>query len=84
MPRIKIVAIEWDEGNELHATRHDVSVIEIETVLERATIAHRNRKDRSGDYYVHGPTLGGRMIKVVFAYNKAARTARPIAAWEED
>ena len=48
MPRIKIDAVEWDDANEFHATRHGVSISEIEAVLARATVAYRNRKGRSG------------------------------------
>jgi len=48
VPRIKIDAVEWDDVNELHATRHGVSISEIEAVLARATVAYRNRKGRSG------------------------------------
>lgn len=84
MPRIKIDAVEWDDANERHATRHGVSVWEIEMVLAHATIAYRNRKHRTGDYFVRGTTTGGRAIKVVFAFNQDSHTARPIAAWEED
>jgi len=67
-----------------HATRHGVSIGEIETVLTQARFAYRNRKHRSGDYYVDGATPGGRTIRVVFAHNSDAHTARPIAAWEMD
>ena len=84
MPRIKVSAVEWNEANELHATRHGVSIAEIEDVLLSAKLAYRNRRGRSGDFYVHGSTLGGRQVRVVFAYQRDTGTARPIAAWEVD
>lgn len=84
MPRIEIDAVEWNAANEEHATRHGVSVREIETVLGLSATAHRNRRGRSGDYYVDGVTLGGRQVRIVFAYRRDTKTARPIAAWEVD
>lgn len=58
--------------------------MKIETVLAHATVAYRNRKHRTGHYFVRGITTGGGAIKVVCAYNRDSHTARPIAAWEED
>lgn len=48
VPRVKIDAVEWDAANELHATRHGVSVTEIDVALAHAEVAHRNRRYRSG------------------------------------
>jgi uncharacterized DUF497 family protein len=84
VPRIEIDAVEWNAANEDHATRHGVSVREIEAILGLVTVASKNRKGRSGDYYADGVTPGGRRIRVVFAYRPGTRTARPITAWEVD
>lgn len=74
MPRIEIAAVEWNAADEEHATRHGVSVHEIETVLGQSAIARKNRKGRSGDYYVDGLTLGGRQVRIVFAYHHDTKT----------
>ena len=57
--------IEWDEHNELHATRHKVSTLEIEQVLDNAPAYRANKRGRSGDYIALGHTDGGRRVAVV-------------------
>ncbi len=75
--------IEWDEANREHATRHGISVDEIIQVATNRPVVRRNRKGRSGDYYLFGTTDGGRRVVVVVAWDPARRVIRPIAAWEQ-
>lgn len=75
--------IEWDEQNCEHATRHGVSVEEITQVVLGEPVVRRNRKGRSGDYFMYGRTRGGRRIVVVIAWDPARRAIRPITAWEQ-
>jgi hypothetical protein len=74
-------AIEWDDANLEHATRHGVSSSEIEQVLRSGPTYRANRRG-TGDYLAEGATEGGRRIRVVIAYDTIRRSARPIAAWE--
>lgn len=74
-------AIEWDEDNETHATRHGVSVREIVQVFANTPDYQRNRKQRAGDYMATGYTDGGRRVRVAFVWDEGRRTVRPIAAW---
>ncbi len=74
-------AVEWDEHNEAHATRHGVSVAEIEQILA-ACPAFRPDRRGSGDFLAEGTTDGGRRLRVVVVYDPVRRVLRPIAAWE--
>ncbi|MDA8302215.1 MAG: hypothetical protein M0005_11925 [Actinomycetota bacterium] len=74
-------AVEWDEHNEAHATRHGVSVAEIEQI-HAARRAGRPGGRGSGDFLAEGTTDGGRRLGVVVAYDPVRRVLRPIAAWE--
>ena len=74
-------AVEWDEHNEAHATRHGVSVAEIEQILA-ARPAFRPDRRGSRDFLAEGTTDGGRRLRVVVAYDPVRRVLRPIAAWE--
>lgn len=76
-------AIEWDDANLEHATRHGVSADEIEQVLLRRPSVHRNKRGRSGDFIAYGDTEGGRRVAVVFTYYPDRRMVRPIASWEQ-
>ncbi len=73
--------VEWDEGNEAHATRDGVSVAEIEQVLAGGPVFRPDRRG-SGDYLAEGVTDGGRRLRVVVAHDPARRVLRPITAWE--
>ncbi len=74
--------IEWDEHNELHATRHKVSALEIEQALCNGPVYRRNKRERSGDYIAVGYTDGGRHVAVVVAWKADTKSIRPITAWE--
>lgn len=73
--------VEWDEGNEAHATRHGASVAEIEQVLAGGPVFRPDRRG-SGDFLAEATTDGGRHLRVVVAYDPARLVLRPIAAWE--
>lgn len=75
--------IEWDDANREHATRHRISVEEIMQVVLDNPVVRRNRKGRSGDYYVFGATHGGRKVVVVISWDPARRSIRTITAWEQ-
>ncbi|MDN5861267.1 MAG: hypothetical protein L0H84_21905 [Pseudonocardia sp.] len=76
-------AIDWDEVNREHATRHGISVTEINQALRNDPTVRRTRKGRRGDYYAFGITDGGRKVVVVIAWNPDRRIIRPITAWEQ-
>lgn len=65
-------AVERDEHNEAHATRHGVSVGKVEQVLAAGPVLRPARRG-SGDYLAEGATDGGRRVRVVVAYDRARR-----------
>ncbi len=73
--------MEWEACNEAHATRHGVSVAEIEQILAARPVFRPDRRG-SGDYLAEGVTDGGRRVRVVVAHDPARRVLRPITAWE--
>lgn len=74
--------IEWDDANIEHATRHGVSMTEIEQVIDNAETVQRNRRHRSGDVRFQAKTDAGRPVVVVAAYDPARDAVRAITAWE--
>jgi len=79
---VRVEFIEWDDANVEHATRHGVSVQEIEQVIVSATVIRRNKRGRPGDVRIEASTDGGRQVVVVAAHDAARRRLRPITAWE--
>ncbi|MHB1536520.1 MAG: hypothetical protein ACYC1D_18295, partial [Acidimicrobiales bacterium] len=69
-------AVEWDQSNEAHATRHGVSMAEIEQVLAARPVFRPDRRG-NGDFLTEGATDGGRRVRVVVAYDHARRVLRP-------
>jgi len=83
---VRIEFTEWDDGDVEHATRHGVSVDEInQAIVNCATTGEirRNRRGRSGDVWIESVTDGGRRVVVVGRYDPARRSLRPITAWED-
>ena len=67
---MQIEVIEWDDDNVEHATRHGVSVIEIEQAIANATTGRRNKRGRSDDVRIDSVTDGGRRIVIIGAYDR--------------
>jgi uncharacterized DUF497 family protein len=59
---VRIEVIEWDDNNLEHATRHGVTMGEIEQAIVNATTVRRNKRGRSGDVRIDSVTDGGRHI----------------------
>ena len=79
---MQIEVIEWDDDNVEHATRHGVSVSEIEQAIANATAGRRNKRGRSGDVRIDSVTDGGRRVVVIGAHDPGRHSLRPITAWE--
>lgn len=71
---MRIDQIEFDDDNIEHATRHGVTISEIESVFSNGPNIRRNRGHRTADYYA---VANG--IRVNFMYRPGV--ARPISAW---
>jgi hypothetical protein len=83
MPELWPEAIEWDDANLVHATRHGVTADEIDQALGNRPVYRRNKRGRSADYLALGATEGGRRIVVAVQWCAETRRVRPITAWEE-
>lgn len=59
MPEINPESISWDDRNLMHATRHGVSVSEIEQALANRPVYRQNKKGRQADYLAYGRTDEG-------------------------
>jgi len=81
-------AVEWDEENEEHVSRHGVSPWEVEEMITQGDFeCIRHPKWRKGGKYarrflLRGRTLGGRPLLVVVERVGSERL-RPVAAWED-
>lgn len=78
---MRITKIEIDDGNEVHLTRHGVSLAEVQQVFANHPDVRRNRKNRASTHIALGTTNGGRRVLVPFIDQGDGR-ARPITAWE--
>ncbi|MDQ4037179.1 MAG: hypothetical protein M3313_02205 [Actinomycetota bacterium] len=73
-------AVEWDEGNLDHATKHGASAEEIEQAISNAT-EFRRSKHHSDRRRIEARTDEGRDFVVIIQLLGSGR-ARPITAWE--
>ncbi len=73
-------AVEWDEGNLDHATRHGASAEEIEQAISNA-MEFRRSKHHSDRRRIEARTDEGRNLVVIVQMLSGGR-ARPITAWE--
>jgi len=72
--------LEFDEGNEEHATAHGVSTEELHQVFENGPRWLPNKKGRTGTYLMVGRTNGDRPIVAAVVYDEIRRAVRPIAS----
>ena len=76
---MRIVDIEWDEGNSLHLQMgHGISPEEAEEVFAMRPIFRRTKKRH---YVAFGVTSEGRYLTIVFEL-KPKGIARPITGWD--
>jgi uncharacterized DUF497 family protein len=74
--------LEVDERNELHITRHGVTVVELEQVFENYPRWVPNKKGRTATYLMVGWTLGRRPVMTAVIYDDVRRAVRPISVRE--
>ncbi len=78
---MRIDEIEIDDNNEMHITRHGISVAEVHQVFGNDPQIRRNRKGRAGTHVALGMTEGGRTVFIPFVDRGSGRI-RPVTAWE--
>lgn len=62
MPSPRIDALDWDEWNLAHITKHQVTQGEVEDVVTGDALVYTTYKHR---FIVTGPTIEGRMLTVI-------------------
>jgi hypothetical protein len=62
----------WDSWNRDHATRHGVTIPEIEYVVQHASSPYPESIG-GGKYLIRGQTSAGRYVQVIFAYTSTER-----------
>src|SRR4051812_5814097 len=62
----------WDGWNRGHATRHGVTIPEIEYVIKNVAAPYPEFVD-GGKYIIRGQTRAGRYVQVIFAYSSTER-----------
>lgn len=80
MPKFFISSIEWDDYNEHAAMR--ASKRQINDVLFGWIECQMNKGSGTADYGVTGQAEDGTRWHIVFNYNAANSSARPITAWK--
>ena len=72
----------WDKGNRRHATRHGVSIREIEEVFRRDPYIEPYQSEEDDDeeqFRAYGTTAKGRYVTVPFTIREGG--VRPITSW---
>lgn len=73
---------EWDDGNESHLARKRISFWEAEEVFWNNPTWAKDKRGRSGDYFMYGSTKAGRKLTLVVKVNASRRTLRVITGWD--
>jgi uncharacterized DUF497 family protein len=77
----RIARFDWDDGNQAHVARHDVSVKDVQDAILDPFCLLESSGVRQGElrYKVTGETSEGRIIVVVFQIRRGA--IRPITSF---
>ena len=79
---IRFTGFEWDEYNEEHIAKHNVTPDEVEACFFNPYIWKRKKRSRKR-YYLYGQTDGGRYLFIVFELYPDG-IVRPISARDMD
>ena len=61
---MRILEFEWDKGNEPHIElKHGITASQAEQVFDVNPLF---RKTKRGHYAAFGPTIGGRLLLIIF------------------
>jgi uncharacterized DUF497 family protein len=73
--------LEWDEGNEAHLARHQITLFDVEDVLDTAVVWVPDMRTAPDRWKVVGYDRGGRALTIVCAYDPVRRALRPVTGW---
>jgi uncharacterized DUF497 family protein len=80
---IEVNETEWDESNEVHCARHEVSPWLVEELLNIKPLFFPNKAERSGTHKMVGPSRSGRHWTIIMV-NVGEGRWRPITGWPSD
>jgi uncharacterized DUF497 family protein len=78
--RSEAEGFEWDEGNESELARHHITPSEVEQVFDNNPAWAANRRGRSGDWVMYGPTNGGRALTIIMLVKEPK--IRAVTGWD--
>ncbi len=78
---IEVNGFEWDEKNETHSARHQVTPIIAAEVLCGTPLFFRGRPRRTATHMMIGPALDGRFWTVHILETAKPGIWRPITGW---
>lgn len=74
--------LEFDEVNEAHLARHDISATEVTQVWLNKPVYVPNKKGLAATWLMLGDTLGGRSLTVAVVTLEEVLRLRPITGWD--
>ncbi len=74
--------LEFDEDNEAHLARHEITPIEVFQVWVDRPVFVPNKKNMAATWLMLGDTAGGRALTVAVLCVEPTRLLRPITGWE--
>lgn len=72
----------WDARNIAKLAAHDITLEEVEAVLDRDEWVPATHEEYPDQVRMIGPTSGGRMLTVALAPASDAGTWRPVTGWD--
>jgi hypothetical protein len=74
--------LEFDEVNEAHLARHEITPLEVFQVWVNDPIYLPNKKGLSATWLMLGDTAGGRALTIAILCVEVTRRLRPITGWD--
>lgn len=74
--------LEFDEVNEAHLARHDISATEVTQVWLNKPVYVPNKKGLAATWLMLRDTLGGRSLTVAVVTLEEVLRLRPITGWD--
>lgn len=81
---IQVWEFEWDERNESHCARHNVTPLVVEEVRDGAPEFFPNKAGKTGTHMMIGPDVDGRYWTIIIVPGADEGRWRAITGWPSD
>jgi hypothetical protein len=81
---ISVFEFSWDERNERHCARHQVTPVLVEEIKDGAPKFFENDPGKAGTHMMIGPDGSGRFWTIVIKPSGETGVWRPITGWPSD